>query len=163
MSTQKISGLVLLFTGLAGCGAPESGSEAPAPDQSSGSGTAPVALEREPAPADALAYFIVPSDGDTVSSPVSVQFGLDGMRLAAAGTFEEGTGHHHLLIDTGLPPLNQPIPKDEQHLHFGDGQTETTVDLPAGEHRLLLVLGDGNHIPHDPPVVSKVITITVEP
>ena len=163
MSTQKIGSLVVLLMLIAGCGAPEGGGEAPVAEPAQDSSRAPVALERAPAPADALAYFVVPSDGDTVTNPVTVQFGLEGMQVAAAGTFEEGSGHHHLLIDTGMPPLDQPIPKDEKHLHFGDGQTETTVELSPGEHTLLLVLGDGNHVPHDPPVVSKLITITVEP
>ena len=107
-------------------------------------------------------YFISPTDGEVVSGPVKVVFGLRGMGVAPAGVAREGTGHHHLLIDTGLPALDQPIPSDANHRHFGGGQTEVTLDLEKGTHTLQLLLGDHNHIPHDPPVVSKQITITVE-
>jgi hypothetical protein len=117
---------------------------------------------RTPAPADATVFIVTPADGSTVSSPVVVQFGIDGLSVAPAGTYEPGTGHHHLLIDTSLPNLNLPVPADKNHIHFGLGQTETTTELEPGEHRLLLVLGDGNHIPHEPPVISEEITITVE-
>ncbi|MDX1442204.1 MAG: DUF4399 domain-containing protein [Gammaproteobacteria bacterium] len=107
-------------------------------------------------------YFITPSDGAVIEGPVTVKFGLKGMGIAPAGVQRDGTGHHHLLIDTGLPDLDKPIPSDENHVHFGGGQTETTLDLEPGEHTLQLLLGDHNHIPHDPPVVSKKITITVK-
>jgi len=83
------------------------------------------------------------------------------MGVAPAGIDKAGTGHHHLLIDTELPPLGLPIPNDDQHRHFGGGQTETQVELPPGEHTLQLILGDDRHVPHDPPVVSEIITITV--
>ena len=117
-----------------------------------------------PAPEGADLYFIGIEDGATVSSPVTVRFGLEGMGVAPAGTEREATGHHHLLIDATLEgdALDQPIPSDENHRHFGGGQTETTIELPPGEHTLQLVLGDANHIPHDPPVMSERITITVE-
>ncbi|MGB1220325.1 MAG: DUF4399 domain-containing protein [Alcanivoracaceae bacterium] len=112
--------------------------------------------------ADAAVYFISPADGATVSSPVKVVFGLSGMGVAPAGTDRAGTGHHHLLIDTGLPPLDQPIPSDANHRHFGGGQTEALVELAPGTHTLQLLLGDMKHVPHNPPVVSETITITVE-
>ncbi|NND53966.1 MAG: DUF4399 domain-containing protein [Gammaproteobacteria bacterium] len=117
-----------------------------------------------PAADDAAAgrvFIISPEDGATVTSPVQVKFGIDGFSVAAAGTYEPMTGHHHLLIDTGLPPLDQPVPADANHVHFGKGQTETTVELAAGEHTLQLLLGDGNHVPHQPPLASDIITITV--
>lgn len=118
---------------------------------------------RTPAPAGAKVYIISPSDGDTVSSPVTVRFGLSGMGVAPAGTDKEKTGHHHLLIDVeGLPDLDKPLISDEQHRHFGGGQTEVTVELPPGKHTLQLILGDKVHIPHDPPVISDKITISVE-
>ena len=119
-------------------------------------------LPRSPAPKDAELYFISPQDGATVKSPVTVRFGLRGMGIAPAGVAIENTGHHHLLIDAELPPGNLPVPADANHVHFGKGQTEAAVTLAPGRHRLQLLLGDHLHIPHDPPVASKPITITVE-
>ena len=107
-------------------------------------------------------YFISPADGETVQNPVVVRFGLKNMGVAPAGTDVANTGHHHLLIDTELPTMNLPIAKDDKHRHFGGGQTETSIELSPGRHTLQLLLGDFSHIPHDPPVVSKQITITVE-
>lgn len=121
-----------------------------------------LALARTPAPAGAEVYFIAPTDGQTVSNPVTVRFGLKGMGVAPAGMQKEATGHHHLLIDTDLPPLDQPVPTDDQHKHFGAGQTETVITLPPGKHTLRLLLGDFAHMPHEPPVMSPKITITVE-
>lgn len=122
-----------------------------------------LAADRAPAPAGAAVYFITPADGETVSSPVTIRFGLKGMGVAPAGIDKPNTGHHHLLIDTpGLPPLDEPIPANEHHKHFGGGQTEVTLDLPPGTHTLQLLLADQNHISFEPPVVSEKITITVE-
>jgi hypothetical protein len=118
-------------------------------------------LPRSTAPADARAYIISPLDGATVSSPVTVQFGLRGMGIAPAGIAMANTGHHHLLIDVDLPPLDQPVPADEHHLHFGKGQSEVLVTLAPGKHRLQLLLADHLHLPHEPPVASEPITITV--
>ena len=117
-----------------------------------------------PAPADAKVYFINLKDGDTVTSPVTIRFGLSGMGIAPAGTEAPNTGHHHLLIDATIEgdALNEAIPMDEKHLHFGKGQTEASVTLPKGQHTLQLVLGDWSHIPHKPPVMSERITVTVE-
>lgn len=120
------------------------------------------AMTRTPAPAGAEVYFISPADGATVSSPVTVRFGLDNMGVAPAGISKENTGHHHLLINAGMLPPDQPIPNDANHRHFGGGQTQTTLDLEPGTYTLQLILGDHNHIPHHPPVVSDKITITVE-
>jgi len=115
------------------------------------------------APAGAEVYIISPKDGAVVSQDVTVQFGLKGMGVAPAGVKKEGTGHHHLLVDVKeLPAAGQPIPKDEQHIHFGNGQTETTLKLAPGKHTLQLELADENHIPFDPAVVSKPVTITVK-
>lgn len=120
-------------------------------------------LPRTPAPEGAKVYFISPANGETVSNPVTVRFGLSGMGVAPAGTVKENTGHHHLLIDvTDMPAMDFPLPNDENHRHFGGGQTEITLDLPAGKHTLQLLLGDANHIPHDPPVMSETITIEVQ-
>ncbi|HEY7886405.1 MAG TPA: DUF4399 domain-containing protein [Cellvibrionaceae bacterium] len=108
-------------------------------------------------------YFIEPADGATVSSPVSVKFGLKGMGVAPAGIDVPNTGHHHLLVNLdSLPDLSLPIPADKQHIHFGGGQTEASVELPPGEHTLQLLLGDYLHRPHEEPVVSQKITITVK-
>ncbi len=112
----------------------------------------------------AKVYIIAPAEGATVSSPVTVLFGLRGMGVAPAGVDQVNTGHHHLLINVDtLPPLEQPLPKDAQHRHFGGGQTETSLDLPPGKHSLQLILGDHQHMPHNPPVMSEKITITVAP
>ena len=110
-----------------------------------------------------VAYIVTPADGATVKNPITVIFGLHNpWGVAPAGTKLEQTGHHHLLIDAPLPDLTQAIPKDDQHRHFGGGQTETTLSLPAGKHSLQLLLGDFAHVPHTTPVLSKPITITVE-
>lgn len=119
--------------------------------------------ERTPSPAGAEVYIISPKDGETVKSPVVVRFGLKGMGVAPAGVKFENAGHHHLLIDTAVPTdLNAPLPTTDQVKHFGKGQTETSLELPPGKHTLQLLLGDQNHTPHNPPVMSKKITITVK-
>ena len=148
----------------AGC-AQESAPEAPAPaaEMAAPAPAAAPAIMRTPAPAGATAYIIEPTDGATVTSPVTVTFGLRGIGVAPAGVERENTGHHHLLIDTQLMNFNAPIPADAQHVHFGLGQTETTIELAPGRHELRLVLGDHMHIPHDPPVTSEAVTIQVAP
>jgi hypothetical protein len=121
--------------------------------------------EQPPAPAEELArvYIASPADGATVSSPVTVVFGIENFGLAPAGTPDADTGHHHLLVDTDLPALDQPIPADANHLHFGKAQTETSLELEPGVHTLQLLLGDGNHVPHDTALISETITVTVSP
>jgi hypothetical protein len=119
-------------------------------------------LPRTKSPAGASVYIIEPADGAQVTSPVTVKFGLRGMGVAPAGVDSPDTGHHHLLIDGQLPDPSLPFPNDKTHLHFGKGQTEAKVELAPGEHTLQLVLGDKNHIPHDPPVVSETIHVTVK-
>lgn len=118
-----------------------------------------------PAPDSAKTYFINIKDGDTVSNPVTIQFGLKGMGVSPAGIKDvANSGHHHLLINTNLDEKKAggPLPSDANHKHFGKGQTEATLELPAGKHTLQLVLGDWKHTPHAKPVVSDVITITVK-
>lgn len=118
-------------------------------------------MERTEAAADAQAYIISPQDGEVVGKTFKVKFGLNGMGVAPAGVDVKHTGHHHLLIDKDeLPAMDKPMGGDV--IHFGDGQTETMVTLEPGEHTLQLILGDKNHVPHDPAVVSKKITITVK-
>ena len=115
------------------------------------------------APGAAAVYIISPVNGATVGQDVIVRFGLKGMGVAPAGVAREYTGHHHLLVGVKeLPPAGQPIPKDDHHLHFGGGQTEALLKLKPGTHTLQLELGDENHIPFDPPLVSKRITIHVK-
>jgi len=106
-------------------------------------------------------YFINLNEGDKLESPFLVQFGLSGIGVAPAGTDRANTGHHHLLINVDSVDLYMPIPSSKNHLHFGGGQTETTLDLLPGEYTFQLLLGDMNHIPHSPPIVSKKISITV--
>lgn len=119
---------------------------------------------REAAPDGAKAYFIAPADGATLSNPVTIVFGLEGMGVAPAGVEQENTGHHHILINTDAATINmdEPLPATDQIVHFGGGQTQVTTDLPAGTHTLQLLLGNWTHIPHNPPVLSEAITITVE-
>jgi hypothetical protein len=118
---------------------------------------------KSPWPATAKVYFINPTDGATVSSPFVVQFGLSGLGVAPAGVEKEKTGHHHLLINTDLPKdLTAAIPADDNHRHFGGGQTEAKLELPAGTHTLQLLVGDHDHVPHSPPLASEKITITVK-
>jgi len=117
---------------------------------------------RAAAPAGAEVYIQSPADGATVTSPVTVRFGLVGMGVSPAGVDKPNTGHHHLLIDVDpLPALDQPLPQTDQIRHFGGGQTEVDIELPPGQHTLQLVLGDYLHIPHEPPLISAKITITV--
>jgi hypothetical protein len=122
-----------------------------------------LALAREPSPAGAEAYIVSPKDGAKIKGPVTVVFGLKGMGIAPAGIKFDNTVHHHLIVDADAPKdLSVPLPADAHNLHFGKGQTETTLTLPAGKHTLQLLLADSLHTPHDPAVVSKKITITVE-
>ncbi len=114
-----------------------------------------------PSPAGAAVYFVDVKNGDTLQTKTVLHFGLKGMGVAPAGIVRPNSGHHHLLIDTELPPLNKPIPNDPQHLHFGGGQTEAEVILPPGQHTLQLLLADKDHIPHTPPIMSDRITVNV--
>lgn len=120
------------------------------------------AVGRSKAPQGAKAYIIWPRNGAVIKGgKFWIRMGLQGMGIAPAGTGKENTGHHHLIIDEELPPMDEPIPNDAHHLHFGGGQTEARIELPKGKHTLQLLLGDANHVPHDPPVVSERITIQV--
>ena len=144
MKIHWIAGLIVFAFGMAVGADPASGQD------------------RTPAPEGAELYFISPTDGASVSGKITVVFGLKGMGVAPAGTAKPATGHHHLLIDTDLPALDEGIPADDQHVHFGGGQTQTTIMLAPGKHTLQLLLGDMNHVPHDPPVYSRRIVVTVK-
>ena len=116
-------------------------------------------------PRNAKVFFVAPVDGAAVTGPVKVVMGAEGIGIAPAGTDKPATGHHHILIDADLPKGEQalaPLPMNEHVKHFGKGQTETELTLAPGKHTLQLVAGDGNHIPYDPALASKKITITVK-
>jgi hypothetical protein len=120
------------------------------------------AAGRTAAPPDAYLYIGFPADGQTLKAgKIKVWFGARNIGVAPAGVTTAKTGHHHLLINAPLPPMDQEIPNDKNHIHFGAGQTETVLDLPPGTYTLQLLMGDANHVPHNPPVVSKRITIHV--
>lgn len=112
-----------------------------------------------PSPPGAAVYFIDVKSGDTLRPKTIIHFGLRNMGVSVAGTNKQNSGHHHLLIDTDLPPLDKPIPNDPNHLHYGGGQTEAEISLTPGQHTLQLVMGDKDHIPHNPPVVSEKIRV----
>ena len=114
-----------------------------------------------PSPANAKAYFVDLKDGATIAPTTTVHFGLSGMGVAPAGVAKANSGHFHLIIDDATPALDQPIPNDEKHLHYGAGQTEATMTLPAGKHTLQILMGDANHVPHNPPVMSPILHVTV--
>ena len=157
----------LLLAGACG----QSETEAPEPPPSAalaGNESTPAAadavaaLPRTVSPNGAKVFFITPVNGDTVSNPFNIEFGIEAMSVVAAGDNQAHSGHHHLLVDAGLPDLALPIPSDTSHIHFGDASTSTQLTLESGEHTLRLLLGDYLHIPHDPPVISELVTITVK-
>jgi len=156
--------LIACFGTLTACGdkAAEEVAAAPQPESVAKTVTEAAVLPRTPSVEGARVFFITPADGATVSNPITVEFGIEGMEVVKAGDNQPHSGHHHLLIDTGLPDLGLPIPADSQHVHFGDGSTSTEITLPPGEHTLQMLLGDHLHIPHNPPLSSAVITVTVE-
>lgn len=125
-------------------------------------GVGAVLAGRSPAPPNAEVFIIWPADGAVITGgKLWVRMGLHNMGIAPKGIDLPHVGHHHLLIDSELPPFDEPIPSDRNHLHFGAGETEARIELPPGKHTLQLLLGDPNHIPHDPPIYSKKISITV--
>jgi len=170
--TNYSSASALLLTAsliLSACGAPAedpstetaaAGSADEAP-QATGKQDGSISLPRSESPEGARVFFITPADGATVESPVLIEFGIEGMTVVPAGTAHEHGGHHHLIINAELPRADMPIPANDNYVHFGDGSTSTSIELPPGEHSLQLLLGDHLHIPHNPPVSSEKITITV--
>lgn len=159
---------LLAITLLCSCGSPEQPQQA-APNADSAEAQAPAAEPaaeialppRKASPDGARVWFVSPGDGAVLTSPFVVEFGLEGMELLPAGEIGEHTGHHHLLVDTGLPRMDLPIITDDNHMHFGLAQTSVELSLAPGAHTLQLLLGDDLHIPHDPPVMSEVITVEV--
>jgi hypothetical protein len=116
-------------------------------------------------PEDARVFFIEPTDGAVVASPVRIEMGIENFGITPAGTegrIRHTSGHHHVLVDVEtLPSMDAPIPRDAQHLHLDGGETELMLDLPPGRHSLQLLLGDEDHEPHAPPLLSERIWITV--
>jgi hypothetical protein len=121
------------------------------------------ALKRKPSPPDAAVYFVYPHNGETIYPTSTIRFGLRNMGVAPAGVVKANTGHHHLIVDADTPSLDEAIPSDLNHLHFGAGQTEKRITLPPGKHTLQLILADEKHVPHDPPVMSEKIEVIVVP
>ena len=120
------------------------------------------AAERTPAPEGSSVRIIWPYDGTVIpGGKFWLRMGARLVGVAPKGVVAKNAGHHHLLIDTELPPFDKEIPSDRNHLHFGAGQTEVRIELPPGTHTLQLLMGDHNHVPHDPPVYSEKITVTV--
>jgi hypothetical protein len=163
----KFGALLVVCGVLTACGQQEPAAPAPSATPPAAAPAtpppAPAALARKPAPAGAMAYIIEPADGARVTNPVRVVFGLKGIGVAPAGVDRNDAGHHHLLVDAPLPAdLGLPIANDEQHRHFGGGQTEVELTLAPGRHTLQMLLGDHLHIPHDPPIASSVVTIEVQ-
>ncbi len=161
MLTRLLMTLICCLAAI-GCSqeANEPASEAPAAAAAPAPAAAP-ALPRKASPPGAMVYIISPEDGEEVQSPVTVVFGIKGAGIAPAGIDLPNTGHHHLIVDSELVSMATPIPADAQHIHFGLGQTEATVELSTGEHVLRLALGDYLHIPHDPPLLSDPVTVQV--
>jgi hypothetical protein len=166
MHTTRIAATLLaLSLGLSACGKPAA--ENSTADKDSAPSNAQdeaklTAIARTLSPPGARVFFITPADGDRVTNPISIEFGIEGMSVTKAGDEQPNSGHHHLLIDTDLPDPGLPIPATPNHVHFGDGSTSTEISLDPGTHSLQMLLGDHRHIPHDPPVVSEPISITVE-
>jgi hypothetical protein len=127
-----------------------------------GEGQSEPALERAPSSDGAMVAFSNVEDGDVLPPEFTVSFQISGMGIAPAGTNIDNTGHHHLLVDLAeMPDFNQPLPANDHVRHFGKGQSETRLTLAEGKHTLQLLLADYRHVPHDPPVMSDLITITV--
>lgn len=163
MKNQAFASLLALAL-LCSCGAPAPDEEAPQGADAAPEETAVSEVQlppRKPSPQGARVWFVSPADGAVLTSPFMVEFGLEGMELRPAGEIGEHTGHHHLLVNTGLPRMDLPIITDDNHMHFGLAQTSVELSLEPGVHSLQLLLGDDLHIPHEPPVMSEVITVEV--
>lgn len=163
MTTIRALALIALLATMAPAAAQSPAEPGPPAADSAPEGTEVAPRRRTPAPTGAELYFHYPFDGKDTPPRITVRFGLRAIGVAPAGIDKPNTGHHHLLIDTDARDLNLdlPIPADENHLHFGNGQTEVKVTLTPGRHTLQLLLGDSRHIAHDPPILSKKITVNV--
>jgi hypothetical protein len=166
VNKKKLLLLFAVFPTLCACGQSSgpgsAGQEGDTSRVAADSAAEAATLQRSPSPEGAAVSFVTPRDGAVVSSPFRVEFSIAGMQVVPAGTEAPGSGHHHVLVDTDLPDLDLPIPADDHHIHFGDGSSTTELSLPPGEHTLRLLFADHLHIPHDEPVYSEPIMITVE-
>ncbi|MFQ5773088.1 MAG: DUF4399 domain-containing protein [Kiloniellaceae bacterium] len=127
-----------------------------------GIGSAAAVAGETPAPPGAKVWIIWPKDGEIIhGGKLWVRMGARNIGVAPAGVIKPKTGHHHLIIDAELPPFDEDIPADKNHLHFGGGQTEARIELSPGRHTLQLLMGDHDHIPHNPPLYSGRITVVV--
>jgi hypothetical protein len=164
MTSRTLTSCVIAAA-LAACGQAEL-QTAPAPTtavrMNASTPTLAGGYQKVAAPAGSAVYFVGLKNGDVVSSPLLVQFGLRGVGVAPAGVEKPATGHHHLLVDVAEVDVNAPLPVSDNFRHFGGGQTEARVELKPGPHTLQLLLGDHNHIPHHPAIISERITITVK-
>jgi hypothetical protein len=123
---------------------------------------AAAAAERQPSPPDAKVYIVWPRDGQVIKGgKFWLRMGASNVGIAPAGVQKVNTGHFHVIVDADPPPMDEPIPNNKNYLHFGGGQTEARLELPPGKHTLQLLMGDGNHVPQDPPLLSQKITVTV--
>jgi len=159
--------MTLLMAGALACAGAATGAmaaDASAPVAAPVAAPAMAASGPTPAPRNAYLYIGYPNNNQVLPAgkPIKVWFGLRNMGVAPKDVKFPNTGHHHLLVDTDLPPLDKEIPNDRNHLHFGAGETETTIELPPGKHTLQLLMGDDRHMPTNPPVYSKKITIYVK-
>ena len=146
-----------LFVALVACETTPAEAPAPTPPEPAAKAE-PEAKPAEPAPR--RVFFVSPEDGATVTSPVELKFGVEGMVVQPAGEVVEGTGHHHVIINSAGVDAGVTVPADEQHIHFGLGQTEASIELPPGEHQLTLQFADGAHASFGP-VMATTIKITV--
>lgn len=164
LSRTATGSLFALVVVVAGCGREETAPAAAPQDQEAiAAEAAQPSLPRTAAPDGAKVFIVEPADGAVVASPFTVVFGAENLTIVPAGTESSAGGHHHLLVDAPLPNnLGLPIPNDDKYRHFGGGQTSVELTLEPGEHTLQLLLGDHLHVPHEPPVASSVITVTVE-
>ncbi len=161
LSAAAMSACVIILAACSEQGsAPDSNSDSAPPAASPAESVTP-AIPRTAAPAGARVFIVEPTEGATVSGTFKVVFGIENATVVPAGTAAADGGHHHLLIDAPLPDMSLPVPNNEQYRHFGGAQTQVELTLAPGEHTLQLLLGDHLHVPHDPPVVSDPITITV--
>lgn len=126
----------------------------PATDHSAHTAAQPLAMEVPPA--GAKVFFVQPQPNATVPGKLEVVFGVEGMAVQPAGEIKSGTGHHHLIIDAPAVPAGQVVPKDAQHIHFGDGATKTTIELTPGEHTLTLQFADGIHRSYGPQMAATI-------
>ena len=162
INQTAILSAVILLTGIACSQGDDMSAAEPAAPQATAEPAAPQGMPRTASVEGTAVFFVTPRDESTVSSPVILNFAVSGMAVTTSGDNTPMTGHHHVIIDAELPALDMPIPADANRVHFGDGSSTTELDLAPGEHTLQLLFADYLHIPHDPPVYSDRITITVE-